>query len=376
MPCPRRFFPPSMVFVLLWLTLSAAGRPAAAQGRLSLGLAAGPSPYDLDGTGTGTAGAAFLTWRPVRGLVVEPTVAGLTYRSQFERRTSILLPELSVQGELTLGAFHPFLGGGAGAIMGLSGSPPSGATLHAVGGSRYDLGNSWGLRGEMRVRAMHPWTGNSVDFLFGVSRSLQGIRADGAARPVESPRVPSTGQPGRFELAMHLGVHVDRNGESDRVVTDNGAEMYATSGEAGALDGRLGYWVKPSVGLQLDLSRSSNSSWEGSTPVYQSGPPSFANRTTYVSARGVLRTSPLRRFNLFAAAGPAIMLYGGPGTNLRTRDYDVGGVVETGARLRVNALLGVELAVSNYLYHSNYRDGDSVFRHDLLILSGLVFTWP
>ena len=151
--------------------------------------------------------------------------------------------------------------------------------------------------------------------------------------------------------------------------------MFATSGEASAFDGRLGYWIRPSFGLQLGLSRSSNSSWEGSAPVFESEPPSFANRTTYVSVRGVIRTSPARRFGVFAAAGPAIMWYGGTGTNLRTRDYDVGGVLEAGARLRVSHSVAAELALSNYLYSSSYRDGESVFRHDFLILPGLVFSW-
>ena len=56
--------------------------PAAAQGRVALGIAAGPSPYDLSGTGTGGAGAAFLAWRPFRGLAIEPA---MTVRVHLER---------------------------------------------------------------------------------------------------------------------------------------------------------------------------------------------------------------------------------------------------------------------------------------------------
>jgi hypothetical protein len=182
-------------------------------------------------------------------------------------------------------------------------------------------------------------------------------------------------QPARLEFAGHLGVHVDRTEEADRVVTDGGAAMYATSGEASAFAGRLGYWLRPSLGLQLGLSRSSNASWEGSTSITPAGPPGFANRTTYLSARGVVRTSPERRAQLFAAAGPALMLYGGTGENLRTSDADVGGVLEVGGRLRANQWLGVELALSNYFYSSRYRNEGSVFQHDLLILPGLVVSW-
>jgi hypothetical protein len=349
-------------------------RPGAAQGRLALGVAAGPSPYDLSGTGTGTSGAAFLAWRPARGLVVEPGVTVFSYRSQFGARTSLLFPELSVQGELVLGSFRPFIGGGAGGSFGLQGEGEIALTLHAVGGARADLTDAWSLLGEMRIRAVRPWTGNTVDFLFGVSRGLQQFteRAGGPTNTPDKPAHHSPVQPARFELAGHVGVHVDRAGEADRAVTDGGAAMYATAGEASAFSARLGYWPRPALGVQFDMSHSSNSSWEGSTPI---PPPDFTNRTTYMSARGVVRTSPMRRVHLFAAAGPALMLYGGPGENLRTSDADLGGVLDVGARLRATPSLGVELALSNYFYSSRYRDEGSVFRHDLLILPGLVLSW-
>ena len=366
--------PAFRLVVLTLLALVSLARPAPAQGRLALGIAAGPSPYDLSGTGTGTAVAGSLAWRPARGLVVEPGLTVFSYRSQFDERTNLLLPEVSFQGELALGAFRPFLGGGAGGAFALSGVPSTSVTLHAVGGARVDLGQTWGLRGEMRVRAIHPWTGNTVDFLFGVSRALRpyigatGVVAEPGAVPVPAPVV----HPSRFELSGHLGVHVDRSSEADRAITDGTHAMYATSGEASAWSGRLGYWVRPRLGLQFDVSHSSNAAWEGSTsfPV-----PGFANRTTYLSARGVLRTSPVRRFGVYAAAGPSLMLYGGTGDNLRTSDADLGGVVDVGARLRATPWLEVELSLSNYLYSSQYQNEGRVFRHDLLILPGLVYTW-
>jgi hypothetical protein len=148
--------------------------------------------------------------------------------------------------------------------------------------------------------------------------------------------------------------------------------MYATAGEASAFAARLGYWLRPALGLQFDVSRSSNASWEGSTPL---PPPSFANRTTYLSARGVARTAPLGRLQLLVAAGPALMLHGGTGTNLRTRNTDAGGVLEVGARLRASSWLGVQLGLSNYFYSSRYTADGSVFRHDLLVMPGLVLSW-
>jgi hypothetical protein len=181
----------------------------------------------------------------------------------------------------------------------------------------------------------------------------------------------------QFELAAHGGVHVDRSDRSDRVVTEGGAEMYAAKGEATALSVRFGHWLRPALGVQLAVSRSSNASWFGHTPV---PPPDFANRTTYVSARGVARTSPSEWLQLFVAAGPAIMFHSGRGTNLRTRDTDFGAVLEAGARLHVAGRVGFELAVSNYLYSSTYTaaagEAGSVFQDDVLIMPGLVISWP
>jgi hypothetical protein len=187
----------------------------------------------------------------------------------------------------------------------------------------------------------------------------------------------------QFELSAHGGVHLDRAPEHDRVVTERGAAMYADQGEASAFGGRLGYWRNPRFGLQFDLSRSSNASWSGSTPL---PPPAFANRTTYLSARAVARTSPAKSLQLAVAAGPAMMIYSGPGTNLRTRGADVGGVLEVSARLRIVHQLGFEVAVSNYFYGSSYgvdptlgggQAGGTrnVFRHDLLLMPGLVYSW-
>lgn len=189
----------------------------------------------------------------------------------------------------------------------------------------------------------------------------------------------------QVELTVRGGVHVDRTPEHDRVVTERGAAMYAGSGEASAFGAQVAWWHRPALGFEFDVSRSSNSSWSGSTPL---PPPPFANRTTYLSARVVVRTSPAGAIQGALAAGPAAMLYGGTGTNLRTRDVDLGGVLEASARVRLIHHLAFELAVSNYFYGSSYvAEGTeivlqdqrgtarSLFRHDVLVLPGLVYTW-
>jgi hypothetical protein len=166
--------PCRVVAIVLYTSLmSLSGTRTAGAQDLAIGIAAGPSPYDLSGTGTGASGAVLLAWAPLRGLVVEPGVTVFTYRTQFDERTTLLFPELSIQGELPLGRIRPFLGGGAGGGFVASGAGETVATLHAVGGVRIAFGNEWGALGEMRVRAVRPWTGNTVDFLLGVSRKIR-----------------------------------------------------------------------------------------------------------------------------------------------------------------------------------------------------------
>jgi len=141
--------------------------------RLTLSGLAGPSPYDLSGTGTGFAAALEFNWRPTPGLVIEPGVTYFTYQSQFSQQIHYLMNELSVQGELPLGRVRPFLGGGAGFAQVLDDENQEAVgTLHAVVGLRVDLSRTWAVRGEMRARAVRPWTGNTLDILFGLSGML------------------------------------------------------------------------------------------------------------------------------------------------------------------------------------------------------------
>ncbi len=142
--------------------------------RLTLSGLAGPSPYDLSGTGTGFAAALEFNWRPTPGLVIEPGITYFTYQAQFSQQIHYLMNELSVQGELPLGRVRPFLGGGAGFAQVLNEENEEAVgTLHAVVGLRVDLSRTWAVRGEMRARAVRPWTGNTLDILFGLSGMLQ-----------------------------------------------------------------------------------------------------------------------------------------------------------------------------------------------------------
>jgi hypothetical protein len=196
------------------------------------------------------------------------------------------------------------------------------------------------------------------------------------------------------ELSLHAGVHVDRVDHPDRILSSGSSAIISTKGEASVLGARAGYWFHPGLGLQFDVSRSSNSSWgttpgsspslvnfsgSGGIPAPATDLSGLVNRTTYLSVRGIVRTAPGGSFQLFAAAGPALIVHSGTGTSLLTRNTDPGGVVEAGFRVRVARQVGVELALSNYLYDSRFlgtADGNiEDFRDDFLITPGLVYSW-
>jgi hypothetical protein len=133
----------------------------------------GPSRYDLTQSGTGLAGSAGLAFRPVQHFLLEPSLGYLTYRNEFGQRSHWFFPELSVQAELRAGVFRPFIGGGGGAgVASVVGADRWHASLHGVGGFRLRFGRSWGGRAEVRLRAVPPWSGHTIDFGFGVIRGV------------------------------------------------------------------------------------------------------------------------------------------------------------------------------------------------------------
>lgn len=159
---------------MIALTLTAA--PAMAQVArppIESALLLGPSPYDLSGTGTGfavNAGIAVPLLPQV--LLLEPSLGVFTRTSEFGNREHWLFPELSLQVQARVGGVRPYLGGGIGAgTAGLSGPARWKFTMHGLGGVRVHLSGQWGVRGEMRVRSVDPFHGNTVDFGIGVTRT-------------------------------------------------------------------------------------------------------------------------------------------------------------------------------------------------------------
>lgn len=161
---------------LIGIALLLTAVPAMAQGSrppIESALLLGPSPYDLSGTGTGfavNAGIAVPVLRQV--LLLEPSLGVFTRTSQFGNREHWLFPELSLQAQARVGGVRPYLGGGIGAgTVGLSGPARWRFTLHGLAGVRAHLSGRWGVRGELRVRSVDPFQGNTVDLGIGVTRT-------------------------------------------------------------------------------------------------------------------------------------------------------------------------------------------------------------
>jgi hypothetical protein len=165
-----------LALLVCWTTLANAGlhgqEPSASYGA---GVKAGLSAFDLNGTGTafvgGPIGYAVLNKHLLVELGVplfehsrDVSAGGLTG----SERTRLFLPELSLEGQVQLGRFQPYLAVGGGAAIRLNGPTRGGGTLHAALGTRAAVGRHTLLRGEIRARSIRPWSGDAVDFTLGI----------------------------------------------------------------------------------------------------------------------------------------------------------------------------------------------------------------
>jgi hypothetical protein len=145
----------------------------AAQGRPSVSLTAGISEYDLSGTGD-TLFVALRAQFPLNSfLLVEPGLGYMKYVTQGGDARTHWFPEVQLQAELSIRRVRPYLGAGIGAsYVSQDGQNETELTLSGAGGVRVDVGAGWGAGGELRVRAVDPWTGTTADFGLAVRRRL------------------------------------------------------------------------------------------------------------------------------------------------------------------------------------------------------------
>ena len=145
-------------------------------GQWGIGFRLGASPYDLDGTGTGFVLGPQADYALNKALVGELALTLFDHYTTVDfggvvratNRTRLLLPELSLQAQATMGRFQPYLFAGGGVAVRLNGSVAAGNTLHAGIGTRVGVGEPTMLRFEARARAIRPSAGETVDLTAGI----------------------------------------------------------------------------------------------------------------------------------------------------------------------------------------------------------------
>jgi hypothetical protein len=140
---------------------------------VALAIVAGPFQYDLSGTGTSVFGAVRLDIPLTRYVVFEPGVTVGRYDPQFGSKITLIFPELQMQLRAPSDAVSPYLGAGVGPAFAIRGGQ-SETELFLTGalGVRVRLSSEWGMRGELRVRAIDPFAGTTAEWGIGISRRL------------------------------------------------------------------------------------------------------------------------------------------------------------------------------------------------------------
>ena len=137
----------------------------------------GPSFYRLSDRerGTGIVTSASLRWR-LQGRMF--LIAGPALWSEQEQVLHDPFPvwqtrqqfitDIGLEFSLPLARIHPFVGGGAGLILG-SGVLPTGYSPYGALGAHWRLSGAVGLRAEARVRGVGPTQGRTVEPRLGIT---------------------------------------------------------------------------------------------------------------------------------------------------------------------------------------------------------------
>jgi hypothetical protein len=143
--------------------------------RPTVAIIGGAVQYDLAGTGTRGFGGVRAQVPVLRHLLVEPGVTYMNYRihgSLRGPRLAMWFPEAQLQAELPLATVRPYLGVGAGIAVASPGEREVEATASVASGVRVALPGGWGVGGELRVRAVDPFTGTTAEWGVFLSRRL------------------------------------------------------------------------------------------------------------------------------------------------------------------------------------------------------------
>lgn len=159
--------------IMLATAAVSASRPAQAQeAGPAIAVVGGLSQYDLSGTGD-TFFAAVRVEAPLSSIVlVEPGLTFSRYDTQGGSTVSLLFVDMQLQLQ-GRGVLSPYIGAGGGPAFAFrEGRTDIQLSLSAALGLRYRIKQVWRVGGELRVRAIDPFAGNTAEWGLGVSRQF------------------------------------------------------------------------------------------------------------------------------------------------------------------------------------------------------------
>jgi hypothetical protein len=140
----------------LWLGLTVHADAQSAFRPQMITVSGGLFNYDLSGTGNTAAVSVAADWALIGNWSAGPALTVARPQQQFSDRTTFLLPEAEFKYEFGSGRISPFAGGGVGAAIDVRndqfGGTRTDLALSAGGGLRAALSESFGVRGEFRLR--------------------------------------------------------------------------------------------------------------------------------------------------------------------------------------------------------------------------------
>lgn len=159
---------------------------------------------------------------------------------------------------------------------------------------------------------------------------------------------------GQWSVTAQVGVHSDRLSPPQRVSADAGSIMMSAPGEAPVVGLRVARVLSRHLSADIGVAVSQNRSWSGGGPVPL---PGFAKRTTFTSATVIWRPlDPASGVQLSLGAGPALVIHGGSGESMLSRQVDVGGLGTAGASVRLSSRLRLGVDVQNYRFSSRFGE--------------------
>ncbi len=181
----------------------------------------------------------------------------------------------------------------------------------------------------------------------------------------------------QWNVTLQGGIHLDRVTRPEQVYRSSsswGAGVaYSGQGNASTIGLRATRSLTGHLAADLGLAVAQNRAWFGSSV----GGKQPLKLTAFAGAAPAFRVyGPDSRLQVQVGAGPALVLHGGNGESLLTRNVDPGFTAFGDVGFRLGRRLQVVVGAQNYRFTSRFRDELSfpstpVYRSEWLVLSGI-----